>query len=143
MPIFGQKNVNSVKNTLYYGPNKSIRYPFFRFFMKKYCSHTHILLKKLFILTKTRCSHVIFFYILMKKHRLSCPYLVKKPKFCHNYTILWAKTVNKMQFFPIFNEKYLFSCPYFVKKTSIFKKHYAFMPIFWQQNFHSLKYTVH
>ena len=42
MPIFGQRNVNSDKNTLYYGPKKSID-PFFRFFIKKYCSHTHIL----------------------------------------------------------------------------------------------------
>ena len=29
------KNVNSVKTTLYYGPKKSIGYPFFRFFTKK------------------------------------------------------------------------------------------------------------
>ena len=29
MPIFGQKNVNSVKTTLYFGPKKSIGYLFF------------------------------------------------------------------------------------------------------------------
>ena len=35
MPVFGQKNVNSAKTTLYYGPTKSIGCPFFRFVMKK------------------------------------------------------------------------------------------------------------
>ena len=35
MPIFGQKNVNSVKITLYYGPKKSIGCPFFPIFHEK------------------------------------------------------------------------------------------------------------
>ena len=34
-PIFGQKNVNSFKTTIYYGPNKSIRCPFLPIFHKK------------------------------------------------------------------------------------------------------------
>ena len=35
MPIFGQKNVNFVKTTLYYGPKKSKGCPFFPIFHDK------------------------------------------------------------------------------------------------------------
>ena len=45
MPIFGQKSHNSVKTTLDYGPKKSKGWPFFRFFTKNYCCHSHILSK--------------------------------------------------------------------------------------------------
>ena len=53
MPVFCQKNVNS---------------------LKKHCSHAHILSKN--ILSKTRRSHVFFFF--KKSDLLSCPYFVKK-----------------------------------------------------------------
>ena len=75
MPIFGQKNVNPVKTTLYYGLEKSLS-------RKKsmLSCHAHILsknlnslkntmlpfpyfVKKTSILSKTQCSHVIFFKI--------------------------------------------------------------------------------
>ena len=112
-PIFCQKNVNSVKTTLYYGPKKSMRcyfcsdisakisalMPIFcqkndRFLKKTCCSHAHILYKKrqfsknhnaltpyctkLFILSKTLCSYVVFFKFFMKNPWLPFPYLVKK-----------------------------------------------------------------
>ena len=46
----------------------------------------------------------------------------KKRQFCQNYTILWAKKINRMLFFPIFHEKTI-----------------LLMPIFCQKNVHSLK----
>ena len=90
----------------------------------------------------------------MKNPILPCPYLVKKRKFCQNYTILWAQKVNRMPFIPIFTNKYqpscphflqnnvyyqkkkLLSCPYFVKKTSILSKtvcsHVTFSIFLWK-----------
>ena len=48
-----------------------------------------------------------------------------KRQFCQNYTLLWAKKVNRMPFFFRFITKNsMLSCPYFVK-TSILKKHTA------------------
>ena len=138
MPIFGQKNVNSIKTTLYYGPKKSIGCPFFPIFYEKiiflmpifYQKNVHSLkntmlscphfVKKTSIFSITQCSHVIFLKYFMKNPPVLCPYLVNKRQFCQNYTILWAKTVNRMPFcFRFFTKKALLSCPYFVKKTSI------------------------
>ena len=84
MPIVGQKNVNTDKTTLFYGPKKSIRCSSFRLFTKKsllLCpyfvkkrpfSTKNLLsrpysLKKMSILSKTLCSHVIFFFKFVKK----------------------------------------------------------------------------
>ena len=110
--IFSQKNVCSVKTTLYYyhGSKKSIRCPFFPIFhenarMPMYCrKNVHSLkntmlsfpyfVKKTFILSKTRCSPVFFFDIIMKNPLLSCPYFVKKRQICQKYNILWAKKAN-------------------------------------------------
>ena len=75
MPIFGQKCVDSVKTTLYYGLKKLIWYPFSDFLRKNHCSNTHILWKNAHSL-KTDCFHVIFFF--MKNPMLPCPYLVQK-----------------------------------------------------------------
>ena len=55
---------------------------------------------------KIRCSHVLFFQISHEKlpavmHMIG----KKKRKFCQNYTLLWAKKVNRMPFFPISDEK--------------------------------------
>ena len=36
MSIFGQKNTNSVKTVLFYGPKKSIKFPFFQKIARKY-----------------------------------------------------------------------------------------------------------
>ena len=77
MQKIGQKNVNSVKITVYYGL-KVNRMPLFsEFFQKNYGSHAHILLKikqlscpyfvkKPSILSKTWCSHVIFAKLFIK-----------------------------------------------------------------------------
>ena len=51
MLIFGQKNVNPVKTAVYYRPKNSIRHLFCPNLHKKYCSHAHILSKKIL------CSH--------------------------------------------------------------------------------------
>jgi len=81
------KSVKSVKTTLYCAPKRSIGWYFFRkkiiAFMPIFCQKTSILLKKhlfcpyfvkkMFILSKTLCSHVIFFKIFHKNHLLSCP----------------------------------------------------------------------
>ena len=111
MHMIGQKNVNSVKTTLYYGPKKSIGCLFFpishekitalmsiicqkRPFSKtKYLSCLYFV-KKTSTLLKTKCSHVIFFNFFHKNPILLCPYLVKKRIFCQNYTSLWAIKVN-------------------------------------------------
>ena len=50
MPIFGQKNVNFVKIKLYYGPEKSIRYPFFPIFHDKISAVMPIFFQKMSIL---------------------------------------------------------------------------------------------
>ena len=124
MPMLGQKNVKSDKNTQYYGPKKSIGCPiFFKnvHSLKKQCFHAHIF-KKMSILSKTRCSHVICFNFFMKNPLLSCPNLVKKTSNLSKLQCLWANKVNSMPFFPIFYEKTLLSCPYFLKKTSILQK---------------------
>ena len=82
--IFGQKNVNSVKTTLYYGPKKSIRCPFFPIFheqitalmplfcyqnvhfLKTLCFHANILSKNVNPLKNTMLS-CHFFQIVNEK----------------------------------------------------------------------------
>ena len=110
MPIFGQKNVNFVKTTINYGPKKSKGCPFVSYFFarKNINSHAHILskkrsfqkktllscpyfVKKTFIISKTRCSHVIFFNFFMKNPCCHTHIWSKKHQFCQNYTILWDK----------------------------------------------------
>ena len=95
MPIFGQKNVNFVKIKLYYGPEKSIRYPFFRFFTTKYLlscpyffkkkpfSKNHAVLMATFSQInvdslKNTVLSCFFFIFHEKPTRLSYPYLVQK-----------------------------------------------------------------
>ena len=60
-----------------------------------------------------------------KNHLLPCPYLIQKTSIFSKQFILWAKKVKSMPFFPIFHEKI-----------------YSLMPIFCQQNVHSLKKTM-
>ena len=122
MPIFGQKKSILLK-LHYFMVIKVNRMLFlFRFFTKKsllscpyFIKNTSILLKhtalipilvkKTSILSKTRCSHVLFFQIFHEKLLLSCTWLVKKCQFCQNYTLFWAKKVNMMPFFPISHKK--------------------------------------
>ena len=81
-----------------------------------------IFCQKTSILTKTHCSHVIFFEYSMENPLLPCPYLVKKSQFCQNYTILWQKIVNRMPFSSDFHGKMT-----------------ALIPMFFQKDIHSLK----
>ena len=95
------------------------------------------------ILSKILCPHVIFQKNFMINIPLSCPCLVKKCKFCRNYTILWAPKVNRMYFFPVYLKKNNCSRAHISSKKCPFaKNHNAFMPIFCHQNVHSLKTTV-
>ena len=66
---------------------------------------------------------LMFFFskFFMKNSLLSCTWLVKKRKFCQNYTLLWAKKVNRMPFISDFTKKSLLSCPYFVKNVHSLK----------------------
>ena len=94
-------------------------------------------------LTKTLCSHIIFFEFSMKNPLLPCPYLVEKSKFCQNYTILWQKKVNRMPFSSDFSRKNYCPNAHVVSKRRPFsKKHIALMPIFCQKNVSSFKNTV-
>ena len=116
MHMIGQKNINSVKPTPYYGPKKSIECPFFPISHEKitalmsifcqkrpFCKNKQLscpyFVRKTSTLLKTKCSHVIFFIFFHEKPILLCPYLVKKRIFCQNYTILWAIKVNTQVFF--------------------------------------------
>ena len=101
--------------------------------------------ENVYALKNTVLTCNFFFKFVMKNPLLSCTYLVKKRRFCQNYTILWAKRVNRIPFFSDFSWKNLhekitallsifcqknlfslkntlFSCPYFMKKTSILSK---------------------
>ena len=72
MAIFGQKAVNSVKSTLFYGPKKVNRTPFFSIFLRRnQCSHAHSL----------SCP-------ISKKTVFLCPYFVQKPHSLRNTVLL-------------------------------------------------------
>ena len=98
--------------------------PFFPdFLLKNRCSHTQFILKirlffkeqtalksmfcqKTFILSKTLCSHVIFFQVFFKKSPAVKPIFGKKKRrFCQNYTIFLVNKVIRMPFFSDFSRK--------------------------------------
>ena len=101
MHMIGQKNVNSVKTTPYYGPKESIGCTFFWFFMRK--SHS-VENSKTSILSKHCALMSFFFKFLMKNPLLWSPYMVKKHQICQNYTIFGEKD-NRMPFFSDFSRK--------------------------------------
>ena len=91
---------------------------------------------------KTRCSHIIFFSNL--KWKIPCCHThiwSKKCKFCENYTILWAKKVNRMPFFLICHEKISTLIPYFVKNVQSLNNKQLSYP-YLSKNIHSLRTTV-
>ena len=114
--------------------------------MPIFCQKTSILLKKhlfcpyfvkkMFILSKTLCSHVIFFKIFHKNHLLSCPKQVRKRQFCQNYTILWAIKVHRMLFFSYFSRTNCCTHAHVLSKyvDSQKKKHTIVKPIFCEKN---------
>ena len=93
MPIIGQKNVNSVNTTLYYGPKKLVS-------RKNQCSHAHIVKKLPF----------------SKKHTAPVPI------FCQKNVHSLKNVVFSCHFFSNITWKTLPSRPYLVKKTSILLK---------------------
>ena len=136
MPIFGQKTSILLK-LHYFMVIKVKRMLFlFRFFMKKSllsCSyfikntsillkHTAlipILVKKTSILSKTRCSHVFFFFKFFIKN--SC---------CRAHD--WSKNVNSVKTTLYSGPKKSIWCPFFLFLT---KKNTALMSIFCQKTF--------
>ena len=120
MPIFCQKNVNSLKN------NTAV--------MPIFCQ------KNLSSLKNTALPCLFFLQIFHKNPMLQAQIWSNKSQFCQNDTILWAKTIKKMPFFSDFARKYhsshthfcqknvnslkntMHSYPNFVKKTSILPK---------------------
>ena len=61
--------------------------------------------EKTSVLSKTMCSHVIFFKFFMKNPLLSSPYTVKKRQNCQNYTISGQKNIIGCPSFLIFHGK--------------------------------------
>ena len=141
MPIFGQKNVNSVKTTLYYGPTKSIGCPFFPIchekitalmpifgqknvlsLEKKLCSHAHILSAKTSILSKTLCSQAIFSHFFIKSSSCHAQIWSKRRQFCQNHIRNYMDYTPKKSigcpFFPIFHEKITALIPIFCQYNS-------------------------
>ena len=134
MPVFGQKNVNSAKTTLYYGPTKSIGCPFFPIFHEKipalmtiFCQkNVHSLKNKLLsclyfvkksILSKTLRSHVIFFSNFSWKTPAVMP-------------IFGQKNVNSVKTTLYYGSKKSIGCPFF---PIFHEKINALMPIFYQK----------
>ena len=76
-----------------------------------------------------------FFFKFFKKSCCHAHDWPTKRQFCQNYTLLWAKKVNRMPFFPISHEKITALMPIFCKNVHSLKtnsSHYV----------HSLKNTV-
>ena len=101
MPIFCQKYVHSLKITL-------LSCPYF--------------IKKTSILSKSRCSHVIFSNFSLKTPCCHVHIWSKKRQFCQNYTILWAKKVNRMPFFSDFTRKNQCCHAHILSKKRTFSK---------------------
>ena len=121
MPIFCQQNANSLKT---------------------HFSHVHIFSKNINSLKHTVVSYH-FFQSCYEKPLAVVPIVGQKNRqFCQNYTILWAKKVNRMPFPPIFQEKTTSLMPIFCKKRPFSKKPTALVPIFCRKNVHPLKNTV-
>ena len=58
----------------------------------------------------------------------------KKRKFCQNYTLLWAKKVNRMPFFSDFSRKKHCFHVHILSKTFILEKQIALLSIFCQKH---------
>ena len=160
MPIFGQKNVNSVKFTHYdhkseedvlfsdisrkkncsnahiFSKKKNVHS------LKKHCFHAHILSKKCPFFQKHCALMSIFFKIFIKNPLLSCPYLIKNVNSIKTTLYYEPKKSIWCPFFPISHGKIIPFMPIFCKKRPFSKKHAALKSRFCQKNGHSLKNTV-
>ena len=93
---FCQKNVHSLKNTLFSRP----------YFVRKTS-----------IFSKTLCSHVDFFKNFMKNPLLPCRYLEKKHINSVKALLYFWPKVNRMPFFLIFQVKRTAFMPIFCQKN--------------------------
>ena len=136
-PYLVQKNVNSAKTRLYFGPKKSKGCLFFRFFTKNKLFSCPYIAKNNVHSLKTRCFHAHIFqkYVhYLKNTVLSChffqffqenppsvmPIFVPKNVNSVKITLYYGlKTSIGYSFFPIFQEKITVFIPYFVNRTSI------------------------
>ena len=167
MPILDQKT-SILSKLQYYMGQKVNRMPFFfDFSWKNDFSHAHILSKKLQFAKKTHCSHAhilsekrlfsqkngapMLFFSNISLKALCCHAQIcsKERQFCQNYTILWAKKINRKLLFSDFSPKNhsshahflsknvhslkntMLSCPYFVQKTYILSKSQCSSVIFY------------
>ena len=113
MPTFGQKNVNSVKNT-HYGPKKSIGCHFFSIFSRKnYC------LMPIYIFKNKNVHSLI-------THYSHANILSKKRPFSQKHCALMSNKKN--------HEKSPSVMPIFDQKTSILSKQHYIMSQISQQN---------
>ena len=134
--------------------------PFFSDFSpKNHCSRAHILSKKVHslkikllscpyfvrktsILSKTQCSHVIFFKFFMRNPMLSCPYLVKSTSILSKIHYIICQKSQYALFFRFFSKKKNSTHAHILSKKRPFsKKQTGLMPIFCQKNVLSLKNT--
>ena len=113
-PIFCQKNVNSVKTTLYYGPKKSMRCYFCSDISAKISALMPIFCPKNDrFLKKTRCSHA---HILYKKRKFSKNHDALTP-YCTKLIILSKTLCSYVVFFKFFMKNPWLPFPYLVKKV--------------------------
>ena len=97
----------------------------------KYIALMPILCQKLSFLSKTLCSHVIFSNILWKLPCCHAHISCKKRQFCQKYTIWWANNVNRMSFYLFFTKNHSYHTHILSWKRQFSNKHFAPMPIFW------------
>ena len=148
MRMIGQKNVNSVKTTLYMGQKSQQNALFFPISHEKITGSCH------------------FFQVFYENPLLSSPYMVKKTSNlsklhyfgpektigCPSFLIFHGKITALISTAHIFSKNrpfsknHLFLCPYYVKKTSILTKtncsHIIFIKIFIKNSLRSYLYLV-
>ena len=89
MAIFCQRNVDSLKNTVLNRP-----------FYKEHAALMPILGQKTSILSKTLCSHVIYFHFSMKNPCCQSAYLAKKTLILSKVPYIRGKKGKTMPYFP-------------------------------------------
>ena len=125
------KTVFLFPKTVFFGPKK---YAFWPQKINVFCGPKKMCYQKIVNSLKNRALMSFFFIFFSKNQLLLCPYLVKKRQFCQNYTILWAKKVNRMPFFSDFPRKNNNSHAHILStKRPFYKKHTFLMPIFCQK----------
>ena len=150
MHMIGQKNTNSVKTILYYGPKESIRCPFIPFFHEK----IHAVISWLFFVkNRPFCEkHITLMPTICQKNvhsrqntMLSCHFFILKTPCFHAQD--QSKKVNSVKptlyycqkkwigfpYFPNFHEKITALKPIFGQKRPFSKKQTAFISTFCQK----------